>query len=104
VPFTVGANENWQLTINCTQMPGGASGWTDLFIYKGYWDNGTDYKCTAQETYPILANIQATNSEIHGNSAFSETFNGTATTQSYTVFFVFPNGGQGTFHVTYKQV
>lgn len=103
VPFTVGANERWQLTINCTQMPGGSSGWTDLFIYRGYWDNGTDYKCTAQDTYPILASIQATNSEIHGNSAFAEIFNGTATAQSYTVFFVFPNGGQGTFHVTYKQ-
>ena len=104
VPFTVGANQNWQLTINCTQMPGGASGWTDLFIYNGYWNNGTDYKCTAGDTYPILANIQSTNSEIQGNSALTETFNGTATAQSYTVFFVFPNGGQGTFHVTYKQI
>lgn len=102
VPFTVGANQNWQLTINCTQMPGGASGWTDLFIYKGYWDNGTDYKCTAEDVYPILANIQPINSEIQGNSAFTETFNGTST-QSYTIFFVFPNGGQGTFHITYNQ-
>ena len=104
IPFTVGANQNWQLTINCTQMPGGASGWTDLFIYKGYWDNGTNYKCTAGDTYPILSNIQATNSEIQGNNAFTETFNGNSTAQSYTVFFVFPNGGQGTFHVTYTQL
>jgi hypothetical protein len=103
VPFTVGANQNWQLTINCTQMPGGASGWTDLFIYKGYWDNGTDYKCTAGDVYPILTNIQSANAEIQGDSAFTETFNGTTVSQSYTVFFVFPNGGQGTFHVTYKQ-
>ncbi len=103
VPFTVGANQNWQLTINCTQMPGGASGWTDLFIYKGYWDNGTNNKCTACDVYSILSNIQPNNSEIQGNNVFTETFNGTST-QSYTVFFVFPNGGQGTFHVTYKQV
>ena len=102
IPFTVGANQNWQLTINCTQMPGGANGWTDLFIYKGYWDNGTDYKCTAEDVYPIIASIQATNSEIQGTGVFTETFNGTAT-QSYTMFFVFPNGGQATFHVTYNQ-
>jgi hypothetical protein len=104
VPFTVGANQNWQLTINCTQMPGGSSGWTDLYIYKGYWDNGTDCKCTAAETYPILTDIQSTGKEIQGNTATTEIFNGKATAQSYTVFFVFPNGGQGTFHVTYKQV
>lgn len=104
VPFTVGANQNWQLTINCTQMPGGSSGWTELYIYKGYWDNGTDYKCSAGDTYAILSNIQDANKMIQGNAAFTETFNGTATAQSYTVFFVFPNGGQGTFHVTYKQV
>ena len=103
VPFTVGANQNWQLTINCTQMPGGTSGWTDLFIYKGYWGNGTNYKCTAGDVYSILSNIQPTNSEIQGNNAYTKMFNGTST-QSYTVFFVFPNGGQGTFHVTYKQV
>ena len=102
IPFTVGANQNWQLIINCTQMPGGSNGWTDLFIYKGYWDNGTDYKCTAKDVYPIIAGIQATNSEIQGNGIFTESFNGTAT-QSYTMFFVFPNGGQATFHVTYNQ-
>ena len=85
-------------------MPGGAQGWTDIFIYKGYWDNGTNNKCQAKDTYPILAEIQPTNKEIQGTGAFTETFNGTASAQSYTVFFVFPNGGQGTFHVTYKQV
>ncbi len=104
VPFTVGANQDWQLTINCSQMPGGSSGWTDLFIYKGYWDSGISHKCTAADTYPILANMQSTGKEIQGNTATTEIFNGTASAQSYTVFFVFPNGGQGTFHVTYKQV
>ncbi|HUJ84547.1 MAG TPA: hypothetical protein VLV84_02965 [Candidatus Acidoferrales bacterium] len=104
VPFTVGANQNWQLTINCTQMPGGSSGWTELYIYKGYWDNGTNYKCSAGDTYGIISDIQDAHKIIQGNNAFTETFNGTAIAQSYTFFFVFPNGGQGTFHVTYKQV
>lgn len=104
VPFTVGAHQNWQLTINCTQMPGGANGWTELYIYRGYWDNGTGYKCSAGDTYGVLSNIQDANKIIQGNNAFTETFTGTSTAQSYTVFFVFPNGGQGTFHVTYKQV
>jgi hypothetical protein len=104
VPFTVGANQNGQLTINCTQMPGGSSGWTELYIYKGYWDNGTNYKCSAGDTYGILSDIQDANKIIQGNNAFTETFNGTATAQSYTIFFVFPNGGQGTFHVTYEQL
>ena len=30
VPFTVAAGETGTLTVNCTQMPGGANGWTDL--------------------------------------------------------------------------
>jgi hypothetical protein len=104
VPFTVGANQNWQLTINCTQMPGGSSGWTELYIYKGFWDNGTNNKCNAGDTYGILSSIADANKIIQGNNAFTETFNGGSTTQSYTVFFVFPNGGQGTFQVTYKQI
>ncbi len=84
-------------------MPGCANGWTGLFIYNGYWDNGINNKCTAGDVYPILTNIQSTNMKIQGNNVFTETFNGT-TPQSHTVFFIFPNGGQGTFHVTYKQV
>ena len=36
VPIATGADENWQLTINCTKMPGVANGWTDAYIYKGY--------------------------------------------------------------------
>jgi hypothetical protein len=103
IPFTVGANQNWQLSINCTQMPGGANGWTDLFIYNGYWSNETDYKCEAKDLYPILTDIKTADGAIQGNSTFTETFNST-TQQSHTVFFVFPNGGQATFHVTYKQV
>ena len=104
VPFTVGANQNWQLTIDCTQMPGGSAGWTEVYIYNGYWDNGTNHKCQAGDVYSILTSIHDANKIIQGDNAFTETFNGTANPQSHTVFFVFPNGGQGTFHVTYKQV
>ena len=83
-------------------MPGGASGWTSVYIYKGYWDKGTNYKCLSQDIYPIISDIQTTNFEIKGNSPYTQTFNGTS--QSFIVFFVFPNGGQGIFHVTYKEV
>ena len=104
VPFTVAANENWQLTINCTQMPGGASGYTDVYVYKGYWNGGSNYTCISSQMYPILSDIQSTDHEIRLNSPFTETYGG-STQQSYTVFFVIPPGGQqATFHVTYKQV
>jgi len=49
IPFKTGANENWQLTINATKMPGGANGWTDVYIYKGYWDEGNNHKCTSED-------------------------------------------------------
>jgi hypothetical protein len=32
VPVANGANENWLLTINCTKMPGGDNGWTEVYI------------------------------------------------------------------------
>jgi hypothetical protein len=104
VPFTVAANENWQLTINCTKMPGGANGYTDVYIYKGYWNDGSNYTCTSSDLYPILSHIQSTDHQIRLNNAFTETY-GESTSQSYTVFFVVPPGGQqATFHVTLKQV
>jgi hypothetical protein len=104
VPFTVAANENWQLTINCTKMPGGVNGYTDVYLYKGYWNGGSNYTCTSSDLYPILSGIQSTDHQIRLNSAFTQTF-GDSTQQSYTVFFVVPPGGQqATFHVTLKQV
>jgi hypothetical protein len=103
VPFTVAANENWQLTINSTKMPGGANGWTDVYIYKGYWDEGTNNTCTAGDLYPIISDIQSADSEIKANQPYIETF-GESTPQSYTIFFLVPPGGPATFHVTLKQV
>ena len=102
VPFTVAANENWQLTINCTKMPGGANGYTDVYIYKGYWNGGRNNTCTSRDLYPILNDIQSANFEIHANTPYTQTFGG-PTQQSYIVFFVVPPGGQqATFHVTLK--
>ncbi len=104
VPFTVGANENWQLTINCTKMPGGANGYTDVYVYKGYWNGGTNYTCVSSDLYPILSDIQSTDHQIRLGNPFTETYGG-STQQSYTVFCVVPPGGQeATFRVTLKQV
>ena len=66
VPFTVAANVPWQLTINCTKMPGGSNGYTDIFIYDGYWDNGTNHECMSSDLYLILSNIQSTDYELKG--------------------------------------
>ena len=102
VPFTIAANEKWQLTVNCTKMPGGNNGWTDVYIYKGYWDGGTNHACKAGDLYPILSNIESANFEITSKTPYIQIFTNTIQ-QSFTVFFVVPPGGQpATFHVTLK--
>ncbi len=102
VPFTVAANENLQLTINCTKMSGGANGYTDVYIYKGYWDGGSNHTCAASDLYPIIGEIYSVDQQIRLGTPFTETY-GASTQQSYTVFFVAPPGGQqSTFHVTLK--
>jgi hypothetical protein len=103
VSFTVAANHQGQLTINCTQMPGGANGYTDLYIYNGYWDNGTNHIATSRSLYPILSNILNANYELKGTTAYNATYGGSAQ-QSFTVFFILPPGGQSSFHITYKQL
>ncbi len=100
VPFTTAANQLWQLTINCTKMSGGANGYTDVYLYKGYWNNGVNHTCTSAQLYSILNDIQPTNQQIRLSTPYTETF-GDTTQQSYTIFFVLPPGGQqSTFHVT----
>ncbi len=101
VPFTVAANENWQLTINATKMPGGANGWTDIYVYNGYWNEGTNHTCRAENLYPIINDIKSADFAIRANATYTQTF-GASTMQSYTVFFVVPPGGLATFHVTLK--
>jgi len=103
VPFRTGANEQWRLTIKSTFMPGGSNGWTDVYIYNDYWDSGSNYTCISEDLYPILNNIQSADSQITGNAPFSETFGG-SNPQSYTAFFIFPPGGQSTFHIVLTQI
>ena len=101
IPFTIGANENSQLLINATKMPGGANGYTDVYIYDGYWDGGTNHICKAEDLYPIISDIRSADFQIRVKIPYIETF-GNSTQQSYTVFFVIPPGGEATFHVTLK--
>ena len=102
VPFTIAANENWQLIINCTKMSQGLNGYTEVYLYKDYWNDGSNYTCTSSQLYPILNDIQSTDHQIRLGTPFKETYGGT-TQQSYTIFFVLPPGGQqSTFHVTLK--
>jgi hypothetical protein len=97
IPFRTGANERWQLTITCSEMPS-PNALTDLYIYRGYWNEGSDYKCLSEDLYPIISDIESTEYKIKANSTFTETF-GESTPQSYTILFLFPTGGQGTFHI-----
>jgi hypothetical protein len=101
IPFRTGANEKWQLTIECLEMPS-PNAWTDLYLYKGYWNGGSGYKCLSENVYPIISNIESTGQRFKANSNYTETF-GEPTPQSYTVFFLFPTGGQGTFHIKLNQ-
>jgi hypothetical protein len=103
VPFTVATNQHMQLNITAPKMAGGVNGWTDVYVYKGYWDNGANNTCKAGDVYPILEDIEATNSVVMLNTPYTATF-GDGTQQSYTVFFVFPPGGQTQFHITLKPV
>jgi hypothetical protein len=100
VPFTVAANQQMQLTINATKMPG-TTAWTDIYVYKGYWNGGVNKTCVSGDVYPILSDIEPTNSVAMLNRPYIATF-GDSTQQSYTVFFVFPPGGQSQFHITLK--
>ena len=102
-PFVTGANENWQLTINCTKMPGGTNGWTDVYICRGYWDMGKNYTCMSEDLYPILKEIESADAQIRIGAPYIAIFGG-AIPQSYTVFFIFPPGGQATFQLILKQV
>lgn len=103
VPIATRANEHWELTINATKMAGGANGWVDLYIYKGYWDGGVNNTCYARDIYPILEDIKSADAQVKASEPYTQTF-GSLTAESYTLFFIFPPGGQSTFHVTLKQV
>jgi hypothetical protein len=59
IPFRTEANEQWRLAIECLEMPN-QNAWTDLYLYRGYWDGGTDYKCLSEDIYPIIDEIETT--------------------------------------------
>ena len=101
VAFTIAPNESWQLAINATNMPGGTNGWTDVYIYNGYWNKGINNTCKAADLYPIISDIESTGYAISANITYTQTFV-EATLKSYTVFFVVPPGGPATFHVTLR--
>ncbi len=84
-------------------MPGGANGYTDVYIYNNYWDEGTNHTTKAGDLYPVINDIKSADFEIRTNAPYTQTFGGT-TQQSYTIFFVVPPGGPATFHVTLKQI
>jgi hypothetical protein len=98
VPFTVAANQHMQLTINATKMPG-ASAYTEVYVYNGYWDKGENNTCKSANVYPIINDIKSADFTLIANSPYTQTF-GDTTTKSYTVFFLFPPGGPTTFHIT----
>ena len=101
VPFTVAAGQTGELTVNCTQMPGGDNGWTDVYIYRGFWDEGVEHICTAGDIYPILNNVESADYAITLNQPYVGSF-GEADQQGYTLFFVVPPGGPSTFQVSFK--
>lgn len=103
IPIATGANENWELTIDATKMAGSANGWVDLYTYNGYWGEGVNYTCLSKDIYPILAGIESAGAQVKASEPYTQTFGG-ETPQSCTLFFVFPPGGQSTFHITLKQV
>ena len=97
VPFSIGIDESWDLIVNCTEIatPGG---WVDLYIYKGYWNEGINYTCVSEDIYPILDNVESLDFKLSLDKPFIGTFDGSG--QSYTLFFIFPPGGPSSFHVS----
>lgn len=102
VPFKTGANERWRLTIECLKMPG-SGGWTDLYTYKGYWDGAVNNICMSKDLYSILDQITPSGIRISTNSSFIQIYGG-LTPASCTIFFIFPPGGQATYHVSLQRL
>jgi hypothetical protein len=100
VPFTVAANQQMQLTVNASKMPG-ATAYTEVYFYNGYWDNGDNNTCKSADVYPIISDIEIADYTLTANAPYIHVFGDTAQ-KSYTVFFLFPPGGPSTFHITLK--
>jgi hypothetical protein len=102
VPLAIGANEKWELSIECTDI-GTVNGWVDLYIYDGYWDAGVENKCFSEDIYAILDDVVSLDFELSVANPYLKTY-GNSTFETYTLFFIFPPGGHSTFHILLKQV
>ena len=102
VPFTTGLNEHWNLVVECTEIAT-SSGWTDLYLYEGYWDEGVDNKCYSEDIYSILDGVESLDYELSLDNPYSQVFGGVKSA-SYTLFFIFPPGGPSSFHITLGKV
>jgi hypothetical protein len=100
VPFTVAANQQMKLTVNATKMPG-ATAYTEVYVYDGYWNGGSNNTCTSKDVYPIISDIESADYTLTAATPYTATFGDTAQ-KSYTVFFLFPPGGPTAFHITLK--
>jgi hypothetical protein len=103
IPIATGVNEQWELTINATKMAGGPKAWVDLYKYEGYWDAGTNFICKSKDVYPILTDIESADAQVNGGAPYVKTY-GSSNAETQTLFFIFPPGGQSTFHVTLKEI
>lgn len=102
VPFTTGPNEQWRLVVECTDIAV-ASGWVDLYLYEGYWNEGLENKCYSEDIYPILYGINSLDFELGLDNTYSHVFGGVESA-SYTLFFIFPPGGPSGFHVSLNRL
>jgi hypothetical protein len=100
VPFTVAANQQMQLTVNASKMPGTAA-YTEVYVYNGYWNESDNNTCKSADVYPIISDIESADYTLTANAPYIHVFGDTAQ-KSYTVFFLFPPGGPSTFHITLK--
>lgn len=121
VPFKTGADEQWNLTIECLEMPSLMS-YVNILLYNGYWDKGKDFRSNSEDMYSIATEL--TTLEVIGvdpealkeeypswqhlyNTTTYTGIYGSSTPQTFTVFFAFPsssNGGVGKFHVKLEKV
>ncbi len=102
VPFITGSDEQWRLVVECTDIAV-TSGWVDLYLYEGYWDEGIDNKCYSEDIYSILYGVNSLDYELDMDNPYSHVFGG-GESASYTLFFIFPPGGSSSFHVSLKRL
>lgn len=118
VPFKTEADEQWNLTIECTKMP--LLSYTNVLLYNGYWDKGKDFKCTSEDISSIATELNTletiggdpealkeqypSQQDLYNTTTYTGIY-GSSTPQSFTVFFAFPSSTYvGEFHVTLEKI